>query len=157
MKTYKRLACIVTAALYGILSLLWCGILAQALVYSSKVIETGGTEISIKSPESVMRLLLSLPAFVILFALASAVLVVVSVFMKRNHRKFTILICVFSALTSVLFLLLPPQAYLIPFYMIVRKLPVLRYSRIAYILISVAVILANILHTSKIESEVIKQ
>ena len=156
MKTYKRIAYIFTAALYGALSLLWCGILAQAFAYNIQIIEMSGTEISIKSSASVMRFLLSPSAFVTLFTLVSAALATVSVFMKRNNRKFAILICIFSTLTVVLFLLLPPQTYLLPFYMIVRKLPVLRYSRIAYILISVAVILANILHASKIESEDVK-
>ena len=143
--------------LYAIISLFWCYIILSNFVYNL-------TEIQVREPSIEIIGGADLPtwsfimggvfgiAFSVLFvvlSLETVFLLTVSIFKKQTNRKFNILLCIFSALTLIIFMLIPAQTYAVSLYALVRKLSFLKYIQFIYIITSLILIVKNILFAIK--------
>ena len=142
---------------YDIVSLFWCYIISSNFVYNLSEIQIRGPRIVIIGGAdlptwsflmggvigcacSVLFVVLSL-ALVFLFAVA--------ILKKQTNRKLSILLCIFSALSLIVFMMIPAHTYVVSLYVLVRKLPFLKYMQFIYIMISLIIIVTNILFTVK--------
>ena len=89
------------------------------------------------------------PILFVLLSVAVTFLFTVSIFKKQTNRKFKILLCIFLALTLIIYMLIPAQTYIVSLYALVRKLSFLKYLQITYIVLSLVIIVKNILFTIK--------
>lgn len=139
--------------IYDVVSLLWCYIISSNFVYNL-------TEIQLRDPSITIIGGADLPTWsfimggilgcacsvlFVLLSLATVFLFTVSIIQKQNNRKFYILLCTFSALTLIVFMLIPARTYAVSLYALVRKLSFLKYIQFFYIIISLIIIVTNIL------------
>ena len=143
--------------LYDIVSLFWCYIISSNFVYNLTKIQTkelgieiiGGADLPTWS--FIMGGVFGI-AFSVLFvglSVATTFLFTVSIFKKQTNRKFNILLCVFSAITLIIYMLIPAQTYVVSLYALVRKVSFLRYIQFIYIILSLMIIVTNILFAIK--------
>ena len=143
--------------LYDIVSLFWCYIISSNFVYNLTKIQIkelgieiiGGADLPTWS--FIMGGVFGI-AFSVLFvglSVATTFLFTVSIFKKQTNRKFNILLCVFSAITLIIYMLLPTQTYVVSLYALVRKVSFLRYIQFIYIILSLMIIVTNILFAIK--------
>ena len=86
-------------------------------------------------------------SFMIL-CLGSAVLSTIAIFKKEIKLKFNILLLIFSSLSLVNLLLIPPQTFTVPIFMLIRfeQLPqIFSYSDTIYMILSAVIIILNVL------------
>ena len=81
----------------------------------------------------------------VLLSIATVFLFTISILKKQTNRKLNILLCIFLALTLIIYMLIPAQTYNIALYSLASKIPLLKYSQIFYIIISVVNIIFLIL------------
>lgn len=143
--------------LYDIVSLFWCYIISSNFVYNLTKIQIkelgieiiGGADLPTWS--FIMGGIFGI-AFSVLFvglSVATTFLFTVSIFKKQTNRKFNILLCVFSAITLIIYMLIPTQTYVVSLYALVRKVSFLRYIQFIYIILSLMIIVTNILFAIK--------
>lgn len=143
--------------LYDIVSLFWCYIISSNFVYNLTKIQIkelgieiiGGADLPTWS--FIMGGVFGI-AFSVLFvglSVATTFLFTVSIFKKQTNRKFNILLCVFSAITLIIYMLIPTQTYVVSLYALVRKVSFLRYIQFIYIILSLMIIVTNILFAIK--------
>lgn len=143
--------------LYDIVSLFWCYIISSNFVYNLTKIQTkelgieiiGGADLPTWS--FIMGGVFGI-AFSVLFvglSVATTFLFTVSIFKKQTNRKFNILLCVFSAIILIIYMLIPAQTYVVSLYALVRKVSFLRYIQFIYIILSLMIIVTNILFAIK--------
>ena len=143
--------------LYDIVSLFWCYIISSNFVYNLTKIQIkelgieiiGGADLPTWS--FIMGGVFGI-AFSVLFvglSVATTFLFTVSIFKKQTNRKFNILLCVFSAITLIIYMLIPAQTYVVSLYALVRKVSFLRYIQFIYIILSLMIIVTNILFAIK--------
>ena len=143
--------------LYDIVSLFWCYIISSNFVYNLTKIQIkelgieiiGGADLPTWS--FIMGGVFGI-AFSVLFvglSVATTFLFTVSIFKKQTNRKFNILLCVFSAITLIIYMLIPTQTYVVSVYALVRKVSFLRYIQFIYIILSLMIIVTNILFAIK--------
>ena len=143
--------------LYDIVSLFWCYIISSNFVYNLTKIQIkelgieiiGGADLPTWS--FIMGGIFGI-AFSVLFvglSVATTFLFTVSIFKKQTNRKFNILLCVFSAITLIIYMLIPAQTYVVSLYALVRKVSFLRYIQFIYIILSLMIIVTNILFAIK--------
>ena len=151
-KFLKKIILSTLAVLYDIISLLWCYIITSNFVYNLAEIQRRGPSITIIGGADlptwsfIMGGVFGI-AFSVLFvvlSLATVFLLTISVFKKHQHPIINILLCVFSALTLIIFMLIPTQTYAVSLYALVRKLSFLKYSQSFFIVLSFFVLIANI-------------
>ena len=85
----------------------------------------------------------------VLLSIATVFLFTVSIIRKQTSRKFNILLCIFSALTLIIFILIPAQAYVGFLYALVRKVSFLKYIQFIYIILSLMIIVISFLFAVK--------
>lgn len=139
--------------IYDVVSLLWCYIISSNFVYNLTEIQVrepsieiiGGADLPTWS--FIMGGILGCACSVlfVLLSIATVFLLTVSIFKKQTNRKFNILLCIFSALTLIIYMLIPAQAYAVSLYALVRKLSFLKYIQFIYIIISLIIIVTTIL------------
>lgn len=143
--------------IYDVVSILWCYIISSNFVYNLSEIQRRGPSITIIGGADlptwsfIMGGVLGI-AFSVLFVLlsiATVFLFTILAIRKQTNRKFNILLCIFSALSSVVFMLIPAQTYAVSLYALVRKLSFLKYIQFIYIIISLIIIVTNILFSIK--------
>lgn len=143
--------------LYDIVSLFWCYIISSNFVYNLTKIQIkelgieiiGGADLPTWS--FIMGGVFGI-AFSVLFvglSVATTFLFTVSIFKKQTNRKFNILLCVFSTITLIIYMLIPAQTYVVSLYALVRKVSFLRYIQFIYIILSLMIIVTNILFAIK--------
>ena len=143
--------------LYDIVSLFWCYIISSNFVYNLTKIQIkelgieiiGGADLPTWS--FIMGGVFGI-AFSVLFvglSVATTFLFTVSIFKKQTNRRFNILLCVFSAITLIIYMLIPTQTYVVSLYALVRKVSFLRYIQFIYIILSLMIIVTNILFAIK--------
>ena len=143
--------------LYDIVSLFWCYIISSNFVYNLTKIQIkelgieiiGGADLPTWS--FIMGGVFGI-AFSVLFvglSVATTFLFTVSIFKKQTNRKFNILLCVFSAITLIIYMLIPTQTYVVSLDALVRKVSFLRYIQFIYIILSLMIIVTNILFAIK--------
>lgn len=143
--------------LYNIISLLWCYILVKSLIFELFTVAIGTNGIEVIGVADIPILIYKMgnvigvvyPMLFVLISLANVFLFTVSIFKKQLNRKFNILLCVFSALTLIIYMLIPAQTYVVSLYALVRKLSFLKYIQFIYIIISLIIIVTNILFAIK--------
>ena len=143
--------------IYDGVSLLWCYIISSNFIYNLTEIQRRGPRITIIGAADlptwsfIMGGVLGCACSVlfVLLSLATVFLFTVSIIQKQTNRKFKILLCIFSALTLVIFMLIPAQTYAVSLYALVRKLSFLKYIQFIYIIISLIIIVTNILFAIK--------
>ena len=139
--------------IYDVVSILWCYIISSNFVYNLTEIQMnehsigiiGGVDLPTWS--FIMGGILGCACSVlfVLLSIATVFLFTVSIIQKQANRKFNILLCIFSALTLIIYMLIPAQTYNIALYSLASKIPLLKYSQIFYIIISVVNIIFLIL------------
>ena len=143
--------------LYDIVSLFWCYIITSNFVYNLSEIQRRGPSITIIGGADlptwsfIMGGILGCACSVlfVLLSLTTVFLFTISIFKKQTNRKFNILLCIFSALTLIIYMLIPAQTYVVSLYTLVRKLSFFKYIQFIYIIISLIIIVTNILFTIK--------
>ena len=143
--------------LYDIVSLFWCYIISSNFVYNLTKIQIKELGIEIIGGADLPTWSLIMGgvfgiAFSVLFvglSVATTFLFTVSIFKKQTNRKFNILLCVFSAITLIIYMLIPTQTYVVSLYALVRKVSFLRYIQFIYIILSLMIIVTNILFAIK--------
>ena len=142
---------------YDVLSLFWCYIITSNFVYNLTLIQKrgpsigiiGGADLPTWSFIMVGILGCACSVLFVLLSIATVFLFTISIFKKQTNRKFNILLCIFSALTLIIYMLIPAQTYAVSLYTLVRKLSFLKYIQFIYIIISLIIILTNILFAIK--------
>jgi len=153
----KKLVLSAFVILYDIVSLLLCYVFIKSLIFELSTVKIGLNGIEVVGGVDLSTLIYKMgnvigvvfPILFILLSVATVFLLTVSIFKKQINRKFNILLCIFSALTLVIFMLIPPQTYVISLYILVRKLSFLKYIRFIYIIVSLIIIVTNILFAIK--------
>ncbi len=147
--------------LYDIVSLFWCYIITSNFVYNLSEIQRRGPSITIIGGADlptwsfIMVGILGCACSVlfVLLSIATVFLFTISIFKKQTNRKFNILLCIFSALTLIIYMLIPAQTYVVSLYALVGKLSFLKYIQFIYIIISLIIIVTNILFAIKRSNE----
>lgn len=142
---------------YDVLSLFWCYIITSNFVYDLTLIQKrgpsigiiGGADLPTWSFIMVGILGCACSVLFVLLSLTTVILLTVSIIQKQTNRKFNILLCIFSALTLIIYMLIPAQTYVVSLYTLVRKLSFLKYIQFIYIIISLIIIVTNILFAIK--------
>ena len=142
---------------YDVLSLFWCYIITSNFVYNLTLIQKrgpsigiiGGADLPTWSFIMVGILGCACSVLFVLLSIATVFLFTISIFKKQTNRKFNILLCIFSALTLIIYMLIPAQTYVVSLYTLVRKLSFLKYIQFIYIIISLIIIVTNILFAIK--------
>ena len=153
----KKIVLYALVIFYDIVSLLWCYIISSNFIYNLTEIQRRGHSITIIGGADlptwsfIMGGVLGI-AFSVLFvvlSLATVFLFTISIFKKQTNRKLNILLCIFLALTLIIYMLIPAQTYVVSLYALVRKLSFLKYIQFIYIIISLIIIVTNILFSIK--------
>ena len=153
----KKLVLSALVILYDVVSLLWCYIISSNFVYNLSEIQRRGPSITIIGGADlptwsfIMGGILGCACSVlfVLLSIATVFLFTVSIIQKQTNRNLNLLLCVFSALTLIIFMLIPAQTYAISLYILVRKLSFLKYIQFIYIILSLMIIVTNILFAVK--------
>lgn len=152
----KKLMVSALVILYDIVSLFWCYVSLISVVYDSSFISVGNSMEIIGGADTptlmfvtgnVLRCVLAV--LFILLSVGSAVLSTVSLCKKPTNRKIRILLCLLPALALMIFVLIPAQSYVVALYLVVRKIPFLKYAPIGYVIVSAVMIVVNVLSSHK--------
>ncbi|MBR5223067.1 MAG: hypothetical protein IKV81_02760 [Clostridia bacterium] len=163
-KFFKKIILSTLAVLYDIISLLWCYIMVVNMVFNLTTVEIGqngiemgiigGADLPTWSFIMVGVFGIAFSVLFVLLSLATVFLLTISVFKKHQRPIINILLCVFSALTLIIFMLIPSQTYAIMLYVLVKEISLLKYF---FIVLSVFVLIRNIFPLiKKKKQEVIK-
>lgn len=139
--------------IYDVVSLFWCYIITSNFVYDLTLIQKrepsigiiGGADLPTWSFIMVGILGCACSVLFVLLSLTTVFLFTISILKKQTNRKFNILLCIFSALTLIIYMLIPAQTYVVSLYALVGKLSFLKYIQFIYIIISLIIIVTNIL------------
>ena len=153
----KKFAFFTLVFIYNIVSLLWCYIITSNFVYNLIEIQRRDPSITIIGGADLPTWSFIMGgvfgvAFSVLFvvlSLATIFLFTVSILKKQTNRKFNILLCVFSALTLIIYMLIPPHTYGVSLYAVVRIVSFFKYIQFIYIILSLMLIVTNFLFTIK--------
>lgn len=148
--------------IYDVVSLFWCYIITSNFVYNLTEIQRRGHSITIIGGADlptwsfIMGGILGCACSVlfVLLSLTTIFLFTILAIRKQTNRKFNILLCIFSALTLIIYMLIPAQTYVVSLYALVRKLSFLKYIQLIYIIISLIIIVTNILFAIKRSNEI---
>ncbi len=143
--------------LYNVVSLLWCYIISSNFVYNLTEIQRRDPSITIIGGADlptwsfIMGGILGCACSVlfVLLSLTTVFLFTVSIIQKQTNRKFKILLCIFLALTLIIYMLIPAQTYAVSLYALVRKVSFLKYIQFIYIILSLMIIVISFLFAVK--------
>ncbi|MBO5019391.1 MAG: hypothetical protein J6D52_01865 [Clostridia bacterium] len=149
----KKSVFYVLVIFYDIISLLWCYIISSNFVYNLTEIQKRGPGITIIGGADLPTwgfiigdiLGCACSVLFVLLSLSTMFLLTVSIFKQQITIKLNVLICIFMALTLIIYMLIPAQTYAVSLYILVRKLSFLKYLQFIYIIISLIIIVTNIL------------
>ena len=155
----------VFSTLYSVISLFLCCVIINNLINSVFKISVNENNIGIIGGADTPTLIFQIGnvlqfAFSILFlifSIAAVSMLFVLILGKKAKPKFRILICIFSALSLIVFMMIPAQSYILKLYILVRNLSFLKYSNILYIIISVVIIAVNVFIIIKKNQELSNQ
>ena len=152
--------------LYDIISLFWCYVIIKSMIFEFSTVKIGLNGIDIIGAADIPTIIYKIgnvigvvfPMLFVILSIATAFLLTVSVFKKKLNQKSNILLCIFSALALIVFMLIPRQTYYVSLYTLIRfhKIPLIEHSHIFYMLISLAVIAFNLFSYIKCKREDIK-
>jgi len=153
----KKSAFFTLIFIYDLVSLLWCYIISSNFVYNLTVIQMnepsigiiGGADLPTFSFIMGGILRCTCSVLFVLLSLATVFLYTVSIIKKRSNRNFNVLLSIFLVLALIVYLLIPPQAYAISFYLIINKLSIIKHIQYVYIIVSVTSIAERIFFISR--------
>ena len=160
----KKLISFGLVILYDVVSLLFCYVLLNELFYTFSVAssnENGMTIIGGAGIPTLMFIVAKGLRFVfpiifivfILLSITTVILLTVLSFKEQINQKLHILLCLFSALSLILFILIPIQMYVIPWYVLFKKLSFFKYLPTLYIVLSVVINVKCVLFAVKRKGE----
>ena len=149
----KKLIVSTLVILYDIVSLLWCYVLVRNLIYNVSSITVGMNGLEITVREDILAFVFEagnilgclLPIILVLFSMATVILLTVSMFKKQTARKLHLLLCAFLTVSFIIYLLIPIPTYVISLYLLVEKMPLLKHMRIVYSILSLGAVVTNAL------------
>ncbi len=147
LNLFKKFTSYSLVILYDVLSFFCCYIILSSFIYifsSASTNENGIGIIGGAGMPTAMFIIAKVwgsffPIMFVFLSIATVLLLTVSTFKKQINQKSHILLCVFSALSLILFILIPTQTYLIPLYLLVEKLSFFKYLPTLYIVLSIAI------------------
>lgn len=155
----KKIVLYAFVIFYDILSLFWCYIITNNFVYNLTKIQgqslgsnikiIGGADLPTWSFTMGAVFGIAFSVLFVILSLATVFLFTILAIRKQTNRKFNILLCIFSALTLIIYMLIPAQTYAVSLYVLIRKLSFFKYIQFIYIIISLIIIVTNILFTIK--------
>ena len=132
----------ISAVIFDISTLFWCGVFIKNIIYSVTRISTDKGEIGIIGGADFPTLIFILQTngfiqlLFILVSIAAGILLTISAFKSLKIKHIRIILTVLISVTALLFLLIPPQSYAVSLYTVLRKIPFLKYVNLIYILIA---------------------
>lgn len=153
----KKFAFPTLVFVYDIVSLFWCYVIIESLIFEFSIVKIGLNGMEIIGVVDIPTLIYKMsnvigvvfPILFILLSVATVLLLTVSIFKKQTNHKLSILLCIFSILILIIFMMIPAQTYFISLYILVRKLSFLKYIQFIYIILSLIIIVTNIFVTIK--------
>lgn len=145
----------ISAVIFDILTLFWCGVFLENIIYSVTRVSTDKGSVGIIGGTDFPTLLFILQTngfiqiFFILASIAAGVLLTISAFKNPGVKHMHIIIAVLISVTALLFLLIPPQSYAVSLYTVLRKIPLLKYVNLIYILFSAINIVFSVIRSGK--------
>ena len=156
LKTFEKTIWCTLFIIYDVVSLFWSCIIFKNLVYNISSISLqkdgigiiGGADTStfIFRLGNVLGLIFPIMIFL---SFITCFLSIVSFFKKQRGKKIDIFLFVSVILTLITFLLIPVRSYAVALYTVVNHIPFLKHAAIYYMIISFAVILADVILTVK--------
>lgn len=140
----------ISAILFDILTLFWCGVFLENIIYSVTRISTDKGAVGIIGGADFPTLIFILQTngfiqlLFILVSIAAGILLTISAFKSLKIKHIRIILTVLISATALLFLLIPPQSYAVSLYTVLRKIPFLKYVNLIYILIAAINIVLSI-------------
>ncbi len=134
---------------YDIISLFWCYVIIKSMIFELSTVAIGTNGIEVIGGADIPTLIYKMgnilgcvfPILFVLLSIATVFLFTVSIIQKQTNRKFKILLCIFLALTLIIYMLIPAQTYIISLYILIRKFSLAKYLQIIYIVISFVIIM----------------
>ena len=160
LNTIKQISTHILVILYEIISVFWCYIIINNIVYSHFRVYAEHESIGIIGGADTPTMMFIMGEllkwnFSILFVIICIVTIFIlnfSLFKKKVSKKFNKILCVFSVLSLIVFMLVPAQSYAVSLYTVFRILPFTKYIQIIYIIVSIMVVAINLfLINSKIK------
>lgn len=117
----------ISAIIFDILTLFWCGVFLENIIYSVTRISVDKGTVGIIGGTDFPTLLFILQTngfiqiFFILVSIVAGVSLTISVFKSPKIKNMHIIIAVLISVTALLFLLIPPQSYAVSLYTVLRK------------------------------------
>ncbi len=153
VEVVKKLVLSVLVILYDIVSLFLCYVILSNLIFNLTLVSVGQNSIGIIGGAGIPTLIFKagnvlkcgLAILFVLLSIVTVFLLTVSMFKKQTTGKLHILLCLFSALTLIVFMPIPVQAYSIFLYVLVEKISFFKYLKIIYSILSVATVVTNAL------------
>lgn len=149
----------VLVILYGVVSLFLCYIILTQIIYDFSFVTTNESSIGIIGGADLPTLIFMLSIekifewiFSVLFLILSVgtvILLTVSIFKNKISKKYRVMLCILEVINLIAFMLIPVQTYAVSLYSFTREFSIAGYLPVAYIAISAAVIVMNILLTMK--------
>lgn len=157
----KKLISFGLVILYDVVSLLFCYVLLNELFYTFSVASSNENGMTIIGGAGIPTLMFIVakglrfvfPIIFILLSITTVILLTVSSFKEQINQKLHILLCLFSALSLILFIHIPIQMYVIPWYVLVKKLSFFKYLPPFYIVLSVVINVKCVLFAVKRKGE----
>lgn len=146
-----KVMCKISAIIFDILTLFWCGVFLENIIYSVTRISTNEGTVGIIGGADFPTLLFILQMngfiqlFFILESIAAGVSLTISAFKSPKIKHMHIIIAVLISVTALLFLLIPTQSYAVSLYTVLRKIPSLKYVNLIYFLIAAINILLSVI------------
>lgn len=145
---------IISAVIFDILTLFWCGVFLENIIYSVTRISTDKGSVGIIGGADFPTLLFILQTngfiqiFFILASIAAGVSLTISAFQKSTLKHIRIILTGLISVAALLFLLIPPQSYAVSLYTVLRKIPFFKYVNLIYFLIAAINILLTLLKST---------
>lgn len=132
----------ISAILFDILTLFWCGVFLENIIYSVTRISADKGAVGIIGGADFPTLLFILQTngliqiFFIPASIAAGILLTISAFKSLKIKHIRIILTVLIFVSALVFLLIPPQSSAVSLYTVLRKIPFLKYVNLIYILIA---------------------
>lgn len=150
----------ISAVIFDILTLFWCGVFLENIIYSVTRISTDKGSVGIIGGADFPTMLFILQTngfiqlFFILVGIAAGILLTISIFKIPKIKHMHIIIAVLISVTALLFLLIPPQSYAVSLYTVLRNIPFLKYVNLIYILIAAINIVLSVVKGKHLNEKV---
>lgn len=155
-----KIMCKISAVIFDILTLFWCGVFLENIIYSVTRISTDKGSVGIIGGADFPTLLLILQTngfiqlFFILVGIAAGILLTIMAFKSPKIKDIRIILTVLIFVSALVFLLIPMQSYAVSLYTVLRNIPFLKYVNLIYILIAAINIVLSVVRGKHLNEKV---